>query len=131
MDVKNAFLQGELDKEFFMIQPPGFESTNHPTIVCRLKKPLYGLKQVPSAWHLKITQYLHQIGFRMSKSDSSLYIKNESYNLIVIILYVDDLVIRSKNLANVDNVKLLLSGRFEMKDMHELHYFLDIGVIRT
>ena len=67
----------------------------------------------------------------MSKSDSSLYIKNESYNLIVIILYVDDLVIRSKNLANVDNVKLLLSGRFEMKDMHELHYFLDIGVIRT
>ena len=67
----------------------------------------------------------------MSKSDNFLYIKNELDNPIVIILYVDDLVIRSKNLANVDNVKLLLSGRFEMKDMHELHYFLDIGVIRT
>ena len=131
MDVKNAFLQGELEEEVYMIQPPGFESRKHPHAVCRLKKPLYGLKQAPRAWHSKITQYLHQVGFRMSKSDTSLYIRNESDSPIIIILYVDDLVIGGKDLAEINKVKTLLSGRFEMKDLHELHYFLGIEVIRT
>ena len=63
MDVKNAFLQGELEEEVHMVQPPGFESNIHPKAVCRFKKPLYGLKQEPHAWHLKITQYLHRISF--------------------------------------------------------------------
>ena len=60
MGVKNAFLQGDLSEEVYMIQPPGFESHKHLHAVCRLKKPLYGLKQAPRAWHSKITQYLHQ-----------------------------------------------------------------------
>ena len=75
MDVKNTFLQGELEKELYMVQPPGFNSNTHPKSVCRLKKPIYGLKKALSAWHSKIMQYLHQIGFRMSKSDNSLYIE--------------------------------------------------------
>ena len=107
-----------------MIQPPGFESRVHPNTVCRLKKPLYGLKQAPRAWHTKITQYLHQIGFRMSKSYSSLYIRNKSDNPIVIILYVDNLVIGGKDLVEINKVKPILSGRFEMKDLHKLHYFI-------
>ena len=78
MDVKKAFLQGELEEKVYMIQPPGFESHEHSNVVCRLQKPLYGLKQAPCAWHSKITQYLHQIGFHMSKSDTSLYIRHES-----------------------------------------------------
>ena len=61
MDVKNAFLQGELEE--YMNQPPGFESRDHPYAVCQLKKPLYGLKQGPRVWHFKIMQYLHQIKF--------------------------------------------------------------------
>ena len=107
-DVKNAFLQGELEEEVHMIQPPGFESCAHPNAVCLLKKPIYDLKQASRVWHLKITQYLHQIRFRMSKSDTSLYIRHESDSLIAIILYVDDF----KH----------LSGRFEMKDMHVSWY---------
>ena len=99
--------------------------------VCRMKKPLYGLKQAPRAWHSKITQYLHQIGFRMSKSDTSLYIRRELDNPIIIILYVDDLVIGGPDLAEITKIKSLLSGRFEMTDLHELHYFLGIEVIRT
>mgnify|MGYP002775947961 CR=1 FL=1 len=131
MDVKNAFLQGKLEEEVFMIQPLGFESSKHPKVVSRLRKLLYGLKQEPFAWHSKITQYLHHIGSWMSKSDNSMYIKNELEKPIVIILYMDDLVIRGKNLDVIHKVKLLLLGRFEMIDMDELHYFLGIEVIQT
>ena len=60
-----------------------------------------------------------------------LYIRRESDNPIVIILYVDDLVIGGPDLAEITKVKSLLSGRFEMKDLHELYYFLGIEAIRT
>ena len=130
MDVKNAFLQGELEEEVYMVQPPGFNSSTHPKAVCRLKKPLYDLKQALRAWHSKITQYLHQIGFRMSKSDNSLYIRSDSASPIVIIIYVDDLVIGGEHLVEINKVKSLLSDKFEMTDMKELHYFLVIEVIR-
>ena len=67
----------------------------------------------------------------MSKSDTTLYIRHGSDNPIFIILYVDDLVIGGKDIAEINKIKSLLSGRFEMKDLHELHYFLGIEVIRT
>ena len=101
MDVKNTFFHGELEEEVYMVQPPDFNSSTHLKVVCRLKKPLYGLKQAPHAWHLKITQYLHRIGFRMSKSDNSLYIRSDSESLIVIILYVYDLVIGVEYLVDI------------------------------
>ena len=55
MDVKNAFLKGELEEEVHMVQPPDFNSSTHPKEICGLKKPLYGIKQAPHAWHSKIT----------------------------------------------------------------------------
>ena len=128
MDVKNAFLQGDLE-EVYMVQPPGLNSTTHPKSICRLKKPLYSLKKAPCAWHLKITQYLHQIGFHMSKSDNSLYIRSGSESPIVIILYVDDLVIGIEHLFEIHRVKSLISDKFEITNMKELHYFLGIEVI--
>ena len=67
----------------------------------------------------------------MSKSDTFLHIWNDSHSLIVIMLYLDDLVMGWKDLAKITKVKSLLSGRFEMKDLHELHYFLGIEVIQT
>ena len=122
IDVKNAFLQGELKQEVCMSQPPGFNSSTHPKAIWRLKKPLYRLKQAPHAWHSKITQYLHRNGFRMSKSDNSLYIRSDSASPIVIILNVNDLVIGGEHFVEINKVKSLLSDKFEMTDMKELHY---------
>ena len=129
MDIKNAFLQGELEEEVYKVQPPGFESRTYLKVVCWLKKPLYGLKQAPRDWHSKITQYIHQIVFRMSKFDNCLYVRNDSGRLIVIILYVDDLVIGGESLLDINKIVSLLSRKFEMTDMKELHYFLGIEVI--
>mgnify|MGYP000544772057 FL=1 len=73
MDVKNAFLHGNLEEEVYMCQPPGFENKKHPEFVCKLKKALYGLKQAPRAWHQTIAEFLINIGFKVSKADTSLY----------------------------------------------------------
>ena len=114
-----------------MVQPPSFKPRSHPNVVYRLKKPLYGLKQAPRVWHSMITQFLHQINFRMSKFDNALLIQSDSSGQIFIIIYVDDFVIGGEHLANINKVKMLLSRKFEMKDMNKLHYFKGIEVIRA
>ena len=110
------FLQGELQEEFYMMQPPSFKSSKYPYALSRLKKPLYELKQAPRAWHSMIILYLHNIGFRMSKSDNSQYIQNNHKSPIFIILYVDDLVISGESLAKTHKTKKLLSEKFKMKE---------------
>ena len=131
MDVKNAFLKGELEEEVYMVQLPGFESSKHPRAIFWLKKPLYRLKEAPSAWHSMITLYLHNIGFWMSKTDNSLCIRNNRKSLIFLILYVDDLVIGGESLTETQKIINLLLEKFEMKILNDLHYFLGIDVIQT
>ena len=101
LDVKNAFLYGELDREVFMEQPHGFAYKQFPSHVCRLKKALYGLKQAPRAWYGKVAQYLIFCGFRVSDSDSSLFIKLESSVHLLILLYVDDMIITGDNESKI------------------------------
>ena len=75
MEVKNVFLQGELEEQVYMVQPLRFHSGTNTSAMCRLKKFVYGLKQAPRAWNAKITQQLRRIGFATSKSNSSLFIR--------------------------------------------------------
>ena len=75
MDVKNAFLHGDLQEEVYMMQPEGYQDDAQPHLVCTLRKALYGLKQAPRAWSDKIGQYLVTIGFQISNADFSLYVK--------------------------------------------------------
>jgi hypothetical protein len=96
--------------------------------VCRLRKALYGLKQAPRAWHDKIAEYLVTIGFRMSNSDHSLYVRKSDEGIVVITIYVHDLIVGGDNYKHV---KRLLKQKFDMKDLGELKFFLGIEVIRT
>ena len=131
MDVKNEFLQGELEEQVYMVQPPGFQSGKNTSAVCRLKKSLYRLKQAPRAWNVKITHHLRRMGFATSKSDSSLFIRKGRLGPVSILLYVDDLVITGADLGEINRVKLQLAASFDMKDLGGLHYFLGIEVICT
>ena len=131
MDVKNAFLHGDLQEEVYMDQPPGFEDTGHTEYVCRLRKALYGLKQAPRAWHDKIAEYLVTIGFEMAYADHSLYVHKSDKGIVVITIYVDDLIVGGDSLTEIENVKSLLKQKFDMKDLGDLRYFLGIEVIRT
>lgn len=101
LDVKNAFLYGELDRAIFMEQPQGFISHEFPNHVCRLKKALYGLKQAPRAWYGQIAQYLSFCSFRSSSSDPSLFVKVTSSMSTILLLYVDDMIITGDNDARI------------------------------
>ncbi|MCO5605419.1 hypothetical protein L7F22_059603 [Adiantum nelumboides] len=123
MDVKNAFLHGDLQEEVYMEQPPGFQDTGHPNYVCKLQKALYGLKQAHPAWHDKIARYLITIGFHMADADHSLYVKKTEAGILIITIYVDDLIIGGDALKDVEHVKALLRKHFDMKDLDELAIF--------
>lgn len=115
LDVKNAFLYGELDRDVYMEQPQGFISKQFPHYVCRLKKALYGLKQALRAWYGKISQYLTFCGFTVSNSDSSILVKLKSGRQIVVLLYVDDMIITGDNDIEISRLQDDLSVRFDMK----------------
>ncbi|WVZ95787.1 hypothetical protein U9M48_041510 [Paspalum notatum var. saurae] len=130
MDVKNAFLHGELDKEIYMEQPKGFQSKIHPEYVCKLKKALYGLKQAPKEWYGKIGEFLIQNGFKVDPSDSSLFVKSKEGRLAIVLVYVDDLIITGDNTEEIRRIRENLSIRFQMKEFGELKHFLGLEVER-
>ena len=91
MDVKCAFMNGDMNEDIYMQKIEGFVS--NPSLVCRLKKSLYGLKQTPKAWYAKIDGFLLSLSFVQCKSDPNVYLKLIHGYLMIIVLYVDDLLI--------------------------------------
>lgn len=128
MDVKTAFLNGDLEEEIFMEQPEGVVEKGKEHLVWRLRKSLYGLKQAPRVWYAKLDSFLQSIGFSRCESDHSVYVNEKSKVLISV--YVDDLVIAGEP-DEVKKTKQLLAQEFEMSDLGELHWLLGMKVIRT
>ena len=128
LDVKNAFLYGELDREIYMEQPQGFERNAHPRYVCKLKKALYGLKQAPRAWYGKIAEFLVQSGYTPATADSSLFVKNNGDKIATVLVYVDDLIITGDLVEEISQTRENLSVRFQMKELGELKHFLGLEV---
>ena len=105
MDVKNAFLNGELDEEIYMNQPLGFELKGQKCKVCKLKRSIYGLKRASRQWNLKFHQAMLKEGFTMMEEDHCVYIKRSNIGFIILSLYVEDILIvgNDKKLINVTN----------------------------
>ncbi|XP_068644967.1 uncharacterized mitochondrial protein AtMg00810-like [Aristolochia californica] len=131
MDVKNAFLHGELDREIYMIQLMGFQSQEHPKHVCKLRKALYGLKQAPRAWYGKIVEFLTRSGYFVTSADSSLFVEANEGKLAIVLVYVDDLILTGDNKAELLQTKKNLSVHFQMKELGLLKHFLGLEVDRT
>ena len=129
LDVKSAFLNGELKEEVYLTQPEGFVEHGQEHLVCKLKKALYGLKQAPRSWYEKIDSLFLKRAFMRSKSGPNMYIKFDEQGYIVLIsLYVDDLIITGNAEKLIDEIKEQLSQVFETKDIGELHYCLGLEV---
>lgn len=127
MDVKIAFLNGVIEEEVYIEQPEGYEIQDRLTHVCRLKKALYGLKQAPRAWYERIDKYLLSLGFCKNDADSNIYFKVANDEMLILVLYVDDLFLTGKN-EFIIRCKKELASEFEMKDLGLMHYFLGLEV---
>jgi hypothetical protein len=128
LDVKSAFLNGFLEEEIYIEQPEGFVVKGHEDKVYLLKKALYGLKQAPRAWYSRIDEYLMKLGFVKSPSESTLYIKGDQVNFLVISLYVDDLLVTGSSVELIQQFKDDMKQVFEMSDLGEMSYFLGMEV---
>uniref|UniRef100_A0A2N9FIM9 Reverse transcriptase Ty1/copia-type domain-containing protein n=1 Tax=Fagus sylvatica TaxID=28930 RepID=A0A2N9FIM9_FAGSY len=94
MDVKNAFLNGELTEEVYMQLPPGFsQPPGFSHKMCHLRRALYGLKQAPQAWFTKFSSTISQHGFLASSYDSALFFRRSDHEITLLLLYVDDMII--------------------------------------
>ena len=130
MDVKTAFLHGDLEEEIYMRQPEGFEAKGKENLVCKLKKSLYGLKQSPRMWYQKFDTYMLQLDFVRSNSDHCVYVKRAGDQFVILTLYVDDMLLIGNNMKMVKSVKNLLAKKFDMKDLRPANFILGMQITR-
>ncbi|KAJ9564021.1 hypothetical protein OSB04_009181 [Centaurea solstitialis] len=131
LDVKNAFLHGDLTETVYMRQSPGYVNVSFPDHVCRLRKALYGLKQAPRAWYHRFAVYLSSLGFLSSKTDTSLFTYHRGSDTIYLILYVDDIILTASSPTLISMVISKLSSEFPMSDLGPLSFFLGIAASRS
>lgn len=106
MDVKTAFLHGELEEEIYMEQPEHFEVKRKEDYVCWLKKSLYGLKQAPRQWYKKFESVMGEHGYKKTTSDHCVFVqKLFDDDFIILLLYVHDMLIVGRNSSRIDNLK--------------------------
>ena len=114
-----------------MEQPPGFVAQGEIGKVCRLQKSLYGLKQSPRAWFGKFSQAVETFDMQKSKSDHSVFYKNYSSGIILLVVYVDDIVIIGSDSKGTLSLKFFHHSQFHTKDLGMLKYFLSVEVMRS
>ncbi|KAK8926133.1 hypothetical protein KSP39_PZI018401 [Platanthera zijinensis] len=130
MDVKTAFLHGDLEEEIYMRQPEGFEAKGKEDQVCRLKKSLYGLKQSPRMWYQKFDTYMLELGLERSNSDHCVYFQRKGEHFTILTLYVDDMLLVGNSVKMIQQLKKLLSAKFEMKDLGPASVILGMQITR-
>ncbi|KAJ0865779.1 putative RNA-directed DNA polymerase [Helianthus annuus] len=131
MDVKTAFLHGDLDKEIYMEQPEGFQVKGKEDYVCKLQKSLYGLKQAPRQWYKKFESIMGKQGYRKTISDHCVFFQRfGDDDFIILLLYVDDMLIVGKNAERIVQLKKELSKSFSMKDLGPAKQILGIRITR-
>ena len=129
MDVKSAFLNGNLEEEVYIEQPEGFQLIDKVDYVCKLKKALYGLKQGPRAWYERLDAYLVLQNFKRGSADSNLYCKIIGENIIILEVYVDDIIFGSDDEKMSKEFARLMQQEFEMYMLGELNFFLGLQII--
>lgn len=130
LDVKSAFLHGELNEDVYVEQPKGFEVEDETNKVYKLKKALYGLKQAPRAWYSRIEGYFMKEKFEKAYCEHTLFVKKEENNILIVSLYVDDLIYTGNSISMLEEFKSSMMMEFSMTDLGKMKYFLGVEVIQ-
>ncbi|RZB60244.1 Retrovirus-related Pol polyprotein from transposon RE1 [Glycine soja] len=132
LDIKNAFLHGDLDEDIYMEQPPGFVAQGEYGLVCKLHRSLYGLMQSPRAWFGKFSHVVQMLGQKRSEADHSVfYCHTSPGKCVYLMIYVDDIVITGNDTTTITQLKEHLFSHFQTKDLGSLKYFLGIEVAQS
>ncbi|KAM7469310.1 hypothetical protein LguiA_007493 [Lonicera macranthoides] len=127
MDVKNAFINGELNEEVYMKPPTGY--THSPSQVCKLRHALYGLKHAPRAWFAKFSSTIGKFSFISSNSNPGLFIRQTDSGITLLLLYVNDMIITENDYVGISDLKRSLNQHFDMKDLGRFNYFLGLEIL--
>src|SRR4051812_28902051 len=130
MDVKTAFLNGNLDEDVYMIQPEGFVDPQNASKVCKLQKSIYGLKQASRSWNIRFKKVVKSFGFIENEKETCVFKKFSGSSIVFLILYVDDILLIGNDIPMLEAVKDSLKNSFSMKDLGEATYILGIKIYR-
>ncbi|KAL4582285.1 hypothetical protein LXL04_006830 [Taraxacum kok-saghyz] len=131
MDVKCAFLNGELEETVYVEQPPGFVNEKFPDHCYILDKAAYGLKQAPRAWYETLTKFLMQSNFKQGAVDPTLFRKKVGDHFMMVQIYVDDIIFGSIDPKLTVEFKTLMETKFEMSSMGPINFFLGLNVVQN
>ena len=130
MDVKTAFLNGELEKDIYMQQPKGFIALGQEHMVCKLHRSIYGLKQASKSWNIRFDQVIKLYGFEKSPDEPCVYKKIQGIVVVFLVLYVDDILLIGNSVKVLSDVNGYLKKQFDMKDLGEANHILGIKLLR-
>ena len=132
LDIKTAFLYGELDEEIYMDQPEGFIKSGRENEVCRLVKSIYGLKQAPRVWNAKFNEFLLKFGLKRSTTDPCVYFRRQEEEMTIVAIFVDDGLVCSNKKDSLTSILEHLRKTFEMRSLPASRFVgLDISRDRT
>ena len=130
MDVKTAFLNGNLTEGVYMMQPEGYVDLTNAGKICKLRKSIYGLKQASRRWNICFDEVVKGFGFIKNEEEACVYKKESGSSVTFLILYVDDILLIGNNIPILESVKTSLKNSFSMKDLGEAAYILGIKIYR-
>ncbi|GJY72006.1 retrovirus-related pol polyprotein from transposon TNT 1-94 [Tanacetum coccineum] len=128
MDVKTAFLNGNLREEVYVSQPDGFVDKDNPNHVYKLKKALYGLKQAPRAWYDMLSSFLISQDFSKGSVDPTLFIRRDGKELLLVQIYVDDIIFAASTPELCDLFSKIMCSKFKMSMMGKISFFLGLQI---
>jgi hypothetical protein len=128
LDVKSAFLNGELVEDVYVSQPEGYVKKGKEQMVLKLSKALYGLKQAPRAWNVKLDKSLKNLGFKKCATEPTVYTKGVGRTAVILGVYVDDLIVIGGDPSEIATFKRQMTSQFEMSDIDLLSFYLGIKV---
>ncbi|GJT94783.1 retrovirus-related pol polyprotein from transposon TNT 1-94 [Tanacetum coccineum] len=131
MDVKTAFLNGNLREEVYVSQPDGFVDKDNPNHVYKLKKALYGLKQAPRAWYDMLSSFLISQDFSKGSVDPTLFIRRDGKELLLVQIYVDDIIFAASTPELCDLFSKIMCSKFKMSMMGKISFFLGLQISQS
>ena len=131
-DVKTAFLHSPIEEEVYLEHQQEFvkQGSDGEKLVCRLNKSIYGLKQAANNWYKELANFLVRQGFTRSRNDHCLFARAETEGHTFILVWVYDIIVASRSMTVISDVKKALEATFHMEDRGRLHWFVGLKMRR-